>query len=48
MLRLLASGWLTRRLAGPISRMIPNPFLRAAAVAGAGVLMTRVLSKRKR
>ena len=43
MLRLLAAGWLTRRFAGPISRAIPNPFLRAAA---AGVFATRLLQGR--
>jgi hypothetical protein len=43
MFRVLAAGWLTRRLAGPISRAIPNPFLRAAAIAGAGVVATRLL-----
>jgi hypothetical protein len=46
MFRLLAATWLTRRLAGPIGRAIPNPFLRAAAIAGAGVFATRVLRKR--
>ena len=46
MLRFLAANWLTRRLAGPISRAIPNPYLRAAAVAGTGVLLTRALQKR--
>ena len=43
MFRLLAAGWLTRRLAGPISRVIPNPYLRAAAIAGAGVFASRLL-----
>jgi hypothetical protein len=43
MLRFLAAGWLTRRLAGPISRLIPNPYLRAAAIAGAGVFAGRLL-----
>ena len=43
MLRFLAAGWLTRRLARPISRVIPNPYLRAAAIAGAGVLASRLL-----
>jgi hypothetical protein len=46
MFRLLAASWLTKRLAGPISRVIPNPFLRAAAIAGAGVLATRVFQGR--
>jgi hypothetical protein len=43
MFRLLAAGWLTRRLAGPISRLSPNPYLRAAAIAGAGVFAGRLL-----
>ena len=43
MLRFLAAGWLTNRLARPISRLIPNPYLRAAAIAGAGVLAGRLL-----
>jgi len=47
MFRLLASGWLTRRLAGPLSRAIPNPYLRAAAIAGLGVFATRLFAKRR-
>jgi hypothetical protein len=43
MLRFLAAGWLTKRLSGPISRIIPNPYLRAAAIAGAGVFAGRLL-----
>jgi hypothetical protein len=43
MFRALAAGWLTKRLAGPIGRIIPNPFLRAAAIAGAGVFAGRLL-----
>jgi hypothetical protein len=43
MFRLLAAGWLTRRLAGPLSRIIPNPILRAAAIAGVGVFAGRLL-----
>jgi hypothetical protein len=43
MLRLLAAGWLTKRLARPLSRIIPNPILRAAAIAGAGVFASRLL-----
>ena len=43
MFRLLAAGWLTNRLARPISRLIPNPYLRAAALAGAGVFAGRLL-----
>lgn len=46
MLRLLAAGWLTNRLARPIGRLIPNPILRAAAMAGLGVVATRFLQKR--
>jgi hypothetical protein len=42
MFRLLATSWLTKRLAGPIGRVIPNPFLRAAAIAGAGVFASRL------
>ncbi len=45
MFRMLAATWLTRRLAGPLSRAIPNPFLRAAAIAGAGVFATRLFRK---
>ncbi|HEU5040112.1 MAG TPA: hypothetical protein VFT84_04785 [Gemmatimonadales bacterium] len=47
MFRLLASSWLTKRLAGPISRRIPNPYLRAAAIAGLGILATRMLQPRR-
>jgi hypothetical protein len=43
MLRFLAAGWLTKRLTRPISRVIPNPYLRAAAIAGAGVFASRLL-----
>jgi len=48
MLRFLTANWLTRRLARPLGRAIPNPYLRAAAVAGTGVLVTRLLQKRSR
>ena len=48
MFRFLAGTWLTGRLARPISRAIPNPYLRAAAIAGAGALVTRMLQKRPR
>jgi hypothetical protein len=47
MFRFLAASWVTRRLAGPLSRMIPNPYLRAAAIAGLGVFATRLLQKRR-
>ena len=46
MLRFLAANWLTRRLAGPLSRAIPNPYLRAAALAGTGLAVTRMLQRR--
>jgi hypothetical protein len=42
MFRLLAASWLTRRVAGPLSRAIPNPILRFTAIAGAGILATRL------
>lgn len=47
MLRFLTAGWLTRRLAGPLGRMIPNPYLRAAALTGAATLVTRLLRRRE-
>jgi hypothetical protein len=47
MFRLLAANWLTRRVAGPLSRAIPNPLLRFTAIAGAGILATRLLQKRR-
>ena len=46
MFRFLAAGWLTKRLAGPVSRAIPNPYIRAAALAGLGVFATRLFQKR--
>ncbi len=46
MLRFLTAGWLTRRLAGPLGRMIPNPYLRAAALTGAGTLIAGMLRRR--
>lgn len=47
MFRFLAAGWLTRRLSGPLGRMIPNPYLRAAAIAGLGIFATRLFQKRR-
>lgn len=47
MFRFLAASWLTRWFAGPIGRMIPNPYLRAAAIAGLGVFATRLFQKRR-
>ncbi len=45
MLRFLAASWLTRRLIAPLSRLIPNPFLRAAAIAGTSLVVTRMVQK---
>jgi hypothetical protein len=45
MFRFLAANWLTSRLVRPISRAIPNPYLRTAAIAGTGLLVTRLLQK---
>ena len=42
MLNLLLNNWLNRRLA----RVIPNPYARAAAVAGTGLLVSRLLARR--
>ena len=42
MFRLFAHNWLNRRLA----RVVPNPYVRAAAVAGTGLLITRLLQSR--
>ena len=46
MLRFLASGFLTRRLARPLSRAIPNPLLRTVAIAATGYAVERMLAKR--
>lgn len=46
MFRLLAANWLTSRLARPMARVIPNPFLRAAALAATGVLVSRAVQRR--
>jgi hypothetical protein len=45
MLRFLTTNWITSRLARPIGRAIPNPYLRAAAIATAGVLVARMLQR---
>lgn len=45
MLRFFAANWITSRLARPIGRAIPNPYLRAAAVATTGLLVARMLQK---
>jgi hypothetical protein len=43
MLNLLLNNWLNRRL----TRVIPNPYARAAAVAGVGLLASRALTRRR-
>ena len=47
MLRFLAAGWLTRRLSRSFGRRIPNPYRRAAAGAGGGLLVPRMLRTRR-
>ena len=47
MLRFLASGFITRKLAGRIARLTPNPLLRTVGVAVAGYAVNRALSKRR-
>ncbi len=46
MLRSLMAGGLMRRFAGPLTRLIPNPYLRAFALTGAGTILTGMLRKR--
>jgi hypothetical protein len=46
MLRFLASGFLTRRLARPLARVIPNPILRTVAIAATGYAVERMLAKK--
>ena len=46
MLRFFAANWLTSRLARPLGRAIPNPYMRAAALAATGVLVARMLQPR--
>jgi hypothetical protein len=43
MFQLLAHNWLNRRLA----RAIPNPYLRAAAIAGVTLFITRAVQSRR-
>jgi hypothetical protein len=44
MLRLLASGLLTRSASRRIARVIPNPFVRTLAVAATGYAVSRMLA----
>jgi hypothetical protein len=46
MLRLLASGLLTRTASRRIARFIPNPIVRTLAVAATGYAVSRVLTPR--
>ena len=46
MLRLLASGLLTRSASRRIARVIPNPLVRTLAVAATGYAVSRVLAPR--
>ena len=43
MLRILTSGLLTRGAARKLSRAIPNPFVRALAIAAAGVVIEQLV-----
>lgn len=44
MLRLLASGLLTRTASRRIARVIPNPLVRTLAVAATGYAVSRLLA----
>lgn len=44
MLRLLASGLLTRSASRRIARVIPNPLVRTLAVAATGYAVSRMLA----
>jgi hypothetical protein len=44
MLRLLASGLLTRSASRRIARVIPNPFVRTLAVAATGYAVSRLMA----
>ena len=46
MLRLLASGLLTRSASRRIARVIPNPLVRTLAVAATGYAVSRALAPR--
>ena len=46
MLRTLATGLLTRKLARGVYRMSPNPIVRAAGMAAAGLAVSRMLRPR--
>lgn len=46
MLRLLASGLLTRSASRRLGRVIPNPLVRTLAVAATGYAVSRLLAPR--
>ena len=48
MLRLLASGLLTRSASRRIARVIPNPLVRTLAVAATGYAVSRVMAPKTR
>ena len=48
MLRYLASGLLTRSASRRLARVIPNPLVRAAAIAAAGYAINRMMTRRRR
>ena len=48
MLRLLASGLLTRSASRRVARMIPNPLVRTLAMAATGYAITRVMAPKTR
>jgi hypothetical protein len=48
MLRLLASGLLTRSASRRVARLIPNPIVRTLAMAATGYAITRVMAPKAR
>ena len=48
MLRLLASGLLTRSASRRVARFIPNPLVRTLAVAATGYAISRVMAPKAR
>lgn len=47
MIRYLASGLLTRSASRRLARYIPNPIVRAVAIAAAGYAINRVMTRRQ-
>jgi|GEM_PF-2617198 hypothetical protein len=46
MLRFLATGLLTRNVSRRLARAIPNPIVRTAAIAAAGLAVNRLVNGR--